>query len=179
MNELVLTGRDLTLSEVLGFEHRRPRVTLAPDALERMGRSVRAVADVVETGKTCYGINTGFGAFANQRISAEQVAQLQLNLVRSHAAGTGQPLVAPLVRRIMLLKVNSLAAGFSGIRSEVVQTLIDMLNADVLPVIPDRGSVGASGDLAPLAHLTLALIGEGEAIQDGRSKGYWYENAHE
>lgn len=163
MNELVLTGHDLKLEEVLEFEARRPRVILAAEARERMQGSVRSVAKVVETGRVCYGINTGFGAFANQRISVEQVAQLQLNLVRSHAAGTGQPLAAPLIRRIMLLKANSLAAGFSGIRSEVVDTLLDMLNADVLPVIPDRGSVGASGDLAPLAHLTLALIGEGEA----------------
>jgi len=168
MTELVLTGRDLTLEEVLGFENRRPRVSISPDARERMDRSVRTVANVVETGKIRYGINTGFGAFANQRISAEQVAQLQLNLVRSHAAGTGQPLAAPLVRRIMLLKANSLAAGYSGIRGEVVETLLGLLNADVLPIIPDRGSVGASGDLAPLAHLTLALIGEGEAIQNGR-----------
>jgi len=168
MSELVLTGRDLTLEDVLGFEESRPEVRLSADARERMERSVRSVAEVVATGRVCYGINTGFGAFANQRISAEQVTQLQLNLVRSHAAGTGQPLAAPLVRRIMLLKANSLAAGFSGIRSEVVETLLDMLNADVLPIIPDRGSVGASGDLAPLAHLTLALIGEGEALQDGR-----------
>ncbi len=168
MNELVLTGRDLTLDDVLGFEARRPKVILSPDAIRRMARSVETVAQVVSTGRVCYGINTGFGAFANQRISAEQVARLQLNLVRSHAAGTGCPLTPPLVRRIMLLKANSLAAGFSGIRSEVVETLLDMLNADVLPVIPDRGSVGASGDLAPLAHLALSLIGEGEAVQGDR-----------
>ena len=168
MNELVLTGHDLTLDEVLAFDGRRPRISLSADARERMDRSVRTVTGVVEKGTISYGVNTGFGAFANQRISAEQVRQLQLNLVRSHAAGVGDPFPEPLVRRIMLLKANSLAAGFSGIRAEVVETLIAMLNADVLPVIPCRGSVGASGDLAPLAHLALALIGEGEATRGGR-----------
>jgi len=168
MNELVLTGHDLTLDEVLAFDTRRPRISLSADARERMDRSVRTVTGVVEKGTISYGVNTGFGAFANQRISAEQVRQLQLNLVRSHAAGVGDPFPEPLVRRIMLLKANSLAAGFSGIRAEAVETLIAMLNADVLPVIPCRGSVGASGDLAPLAHLALALIGEGEATRGGR-----------
>ena len=167
MNELILTGSDLTLPEVLDFDASRPRVRLSPDARERMEASVQTVARVVRNDKASYGINTGFGAFANQRISPEQVRQLQLNLVRSHAAGVGDPLPPPLVRRILLLKANSLAAGYSGIRSEVVDTLLAMLNADVLPVIPDRGSVGASGDLAPLAHMTLALIGEGEAVRGG------------
>ncbi len=168
MNDLVLTGRDLTLADVLEFETRRPRVTLSEEARHRMDRSVRTVTRVVQQDKPSYGINTGFGAFANQRISPAQVRELQLNLVRSHAAGVGAPLPAYLVRRIMLLKANSLAAGYSGIRSEVVDTLIDMLNADLLPVIPSRGSVGASGDLAPLAHMTLALIGEGEATRQGQ-----------
>ena len=118
-----------------------------------------------------YGITTGFGAFANKRISADQVRQLQLNLVRSHATGVGQPLAAPLVRRMLLLKANSLAAGFSGVRPEVVEALLALLNSDVLPVIPERGSVGASGDLAPLAHLSLCLIGEGEALRRGASQG--------
>ena len=168
MNDLVLTGRDLTLAGVLEFERRRPRVTLSEEARHRMDRSVRTVTRVVQQDKPSYGINTGFGAFANQRISPAQVRELQLNLVRSHAAGVGDPLPADLIRRIMLLKANSLAAGYSGIRSEVVDTLIDMLNADLLPVIPSRGSVGASGDLAPLAHMTLALIGEGEATRQGQ-----------
>ena len=168
MNHLVLTGRDLRLVDVLAFEAERPRVSLSEEARDRMERSVRTVSRVVKRDKPSYGINTGFGAFANQRISPAQVRELQLNLVRSHAAGVGDPLPAELIRRIMLLKANSLAAGYSGIRSEVVDTLIDMLNADLLPVIPSRGSVGASGDLAPLAHMTLALIGEGEATRQGR-----------
>ena len=164
MTGIILTGRDLDLEDVLEFEHRRPEVTLAEEARERMKASVGTGSRVLESGQVCYGINTGFGAFANQRISAQQVRELQLNLVRSHAAGAGRPMRAALVRRLMLLKANSLAAGYSGIRPAVVETLLAMLNADVLPVIPDRGSVGASGDLAPLAHLALALIGEGEAL---------------
>lgn len=168
MADLILTGRDLRLGDVLEFERRRPAVRLADVARERMNASVQRVREVVTTGRACYGINTGFGAFANQRISRAQVGELQYNLVRSHSAGIGEPLGDPLVRRLMLLKANSLAAGYSGIRPEVVDALLGLLNADVLPVIPGRGSVGASGDLAPLAHLTLALIGEGEARHAGR-----------
>ena len=121
MNDLVLTGRNLRLEDVLAFEAERPRVSLSEEARNRMDRSVRTVARVVKADKPSYGINTGFGAFANQRISPAQVRALQLNLVRSHAAGVGDPLPAFLVRRIILLKANSLAAGYSGIRSEVVR----------------------------------------------------------
>jgi histidine ammonia-lyase len=130
-----------------------------------MNESVTTVREVVHTERVSYGINTGFGAFANRHISPEQVRQLQVNLVRSHACGISTPLAAHLVRRILLLKANSLAAGYSGVRPLVVETLLAFLNHDILPVIPSRGSVGASGDLAPLAHLTLAVIGEGEALQ--------------
>jgi histidine ammonia-lyase len=114
-----------------------------------------------------YGINTGFGAFANRVIPAAKTRKLQLNLIRSHACGTGAALPAHIVRRMLLLKANSLAAGYSGARPLVVDYLLALLNADVLPVVPAQGSVGASGDLAPLAHLSLALIGEGEATQGG------------
>jgi histidine ammonia-lyase len=161
MSTIELTGCDLSLAAALAFEQDRPTVTLGADARERMQASVDTVREVVASGKVSYGINTGFGAFANRRISREQVGQLQYNLVRSHAAGVGEPLAPPLVRRLMLLKANSLAAGFSGILPAVVETLLALLNDDVLPLIPCRGSVGASGDLAPLAHLGLALIGEG------------------
>ena len=168
MNELTLTGCSLTLEEVLAFETGGRRVGLGDDARERMRASVAAVRRVVESGQVCYGINTGFGAFANRRISTGQVAELQHNLVRSHAAGVGEPMPAGLVRRMMLLKANSLAAGYSGIRAEVVETLLEFINRGVVPLVPRRGSVGASGDLAPLAHLALALIGEGEAMFGGQ-----------
>lgn len=163
MSTLLLDGCGLKLAEVLGFEADRPTVALSEDARGRMQTSVDAVAEVVASGRVSYGINTGFGAFANRRISPEQLSLLQYNLVRSHAAGVGEPLPAALVRRLMLLKANSLAAGYSGIRPSVVDCLLSLLNAGIVPVIPRRGSVGASGDLAPLAHLALALIGEGEA----------------
>ena len=160
---LGIDGTSLTLEQLRRFEHDRPRVELTESARARMQQSQATVAATVASGRTAYGINTGFGAFANRVIPAQKTSRLQLNLVRSHACGVGEPLPPALVRRMLLLKANNLAAGFSGVRPLVVDTLLALLNADVLPAIPAQGSVGASGDLAPLAHLTLALIGEGEA----------------
>jgi histidine ammonia-lyase len=164
---LELDGTQLTLAHLRSFESERPRVVLAAAARERMLASVGAVERAVERGEVSYGINTGFGAFANRVIPADQTRRLQLNLIRSHACGTGEPLPAHLVRRMLLLKANSLAAGYSGARPLLAEMLLAMLNADVLPVVPSQGSVGASGDLAPLAHIGLALIGEGEATRGG------------
>jgi histidine ammonia-lyase len=166
--ELPLDGSSLRLDQLRSFESARPRAVLTSDARSRMQGSVDVVRAAIATDRLAYGITTGFGAFASQRISGDQLRQLQLNLLRSHSTGVGTPLSARLVRRMLLLKANSLAAGFSGIRQEVVDALLALLNHDVLPVIPERGSVGASGDLAPLAHLSLCLIGEGTASQDGR-----------
>lgn len=165
---LTLGDDALTLAALQRWEADRGTVMLADAARTRMNHSVATVRRVVEAGRVSYGINTGFGAFANSRISTPQLTQLQYNLVRSHACGVGAPLSPALVRRVMLLKANSLAVGLSGIRPEVVDTLLALLAADVLPLIPGRGSVGASGDLAPLAHLALALIGEGEALRGDR-----------
>lgn len=166
---LDIDGTRLTLVQLRDFEARRPQVRLAKPARERMEVSLAAVQRAVARGETTYGINTGFGAFANRVIPADKTRRLQLNLVRSHACGTGDPLPPRLVRRMLLLKANSLAAGNSGARPQVVEMLLALLNEDVLPVVPAQGSVGASGDLAPLAHLTLALIGEGEATHEGQS----------
>jgi len=163
--EIRLGAGPLSLATIGRFGTDRSAVRLDPGAVQRMEASAATVRQVVDAGRVSYGINTGFGAFANRRISAEQVRQLQYNLVRSHACGTGDALPAELVRRILLLKANSLAVGVSGVRPLVVEALLALLAADILPVIPGRGSVGASGDLAPLAHLTLALIGEGEATR--------------
>ena len=160
---LGVDGTSLTLERLRQFERDRPQVELSAAARARMQQSAATVAATVASGHTAYGINTGFGAFANRVIPAQKTQKLQLNLVRSHACGVGEPLPPALVRRMLLLKANNLAAGFSGVRPLVVDTLLALLNADVLPEIPAQGSVGASGDLAPLAHLTLALIGEGEA----------------
>jgi histidine ammonia-lyase len=167
-HSLEIDGGRLTLAQLRGFEARRPRVRLATAARRRMQASAAAVQKTIASGEVCYGINTGFGAFANRVIPADKTRRLQLNLIRSHATGTGALLPDPVVRRMLLLKANSLAAGCSGARPLVAELLLALLNADVLPCIPAQGSVGASGDLAPLAHLALALIGEGEACHEGR-----------
>ncbi|HVN44094.1 MAG TPA: aromatic amino acid lyase, partial [Steroidobacteraceae bacterium] len=163
----VLSGRDLALDTVATLTA-GARFRLTGGAHERMQASRRAVEQAIARGQTSYGITTGFGVFANKRIPADKLLELQRNLVRSHAAGVGAPLAAEHVRRILLLKANNLAAGHSGIRPVVVDALLKLLEHDVLPLIPGKGSVGASGDLAPLAHLSLALIGEGSATGDGR-----------
>jgi histidine ammonia-lyase len=158
-----LTGNDLTFAQLYDVALRGERVSLAPRAVERMNASRAVVERVVTSGETAYGINTGFGKLASVRISTEQVRQLQVNLVRSHACGVGAPLSEPETRAMMLLRANALAKGLSGIRPQTVETLCAMLNAKVHPVIPSQGSVGASGDLAPLAHLAQVVIGEGRA----------------
>ena len=165
---LEIDGTRLTLARLREFESKRPVVRLAIAARKRMLSSVQAVERAVERGEVSYGINTGFGAFANRVIPASKTRKLQLNLVRSHACGTGDPLPPHIVRRMLLLKANALAAGYSGARPLLGEMLLGLLNADVLPVVPAQGSVGASGDLAPLAHIGLALIGEGEATLDGK-----------
>jgi histidine ammonia-lyase len=140
---------------------------IADSARERIAASVRAVRELVARHDAVYGINTGFGKLAQTRIADDQLVQLQKNLVLSHSAGVGRPLEAPVVRLMLLLKAASLAHGVSGVRGELIDALLALLNADVLPVIPEKGSVGASGDLAPLAHLAAVLIGIGEVVVNG------------
>ena len=161
---IVLSGNKLTFSQLYAVALNHETVSLSPDAIARMKASRAVVDQLVASGKTAYGINTGFGKLASVRISGEQVRQLQVNLVRSHSCGVGEPLSEAETRAMMLLRANALAKGLSGIRPSVVETLISMLNAGVHPVIPSQGSVGASGDLAPLAHLAHVVIGEGEAL---------------
>jgi histidine ammonia-lyase len=163
-----LTGNDLTFEQLYGVALRGEKASLAPAAVERMKASRAVVDRVVVSGESTYGINTGFGKLASVRISLEQLRQLQVNLVRSHACGVGAPLSEAETRAMMLLRANALAKGLSGIRPQVVETLCAMLNAGVHPVIPSRGSVGASGDLAPLAHLAQVVIGEGRAAYQGQ-----------
>jgi histidine ammonia-lyase len=171
MSPLPLTGRDLTIDNVVEVARGRRPVGLDPDAAGRMRTSRAVIERLVVEGATVYGVTTGFGDLADVRIEPEQTAELQRNLVRSHAAGVGEPLPVDVVRAMLLLRANALAVGLSGVRVEVVQLLIGMLNRAVHPVIPSRGSVGASGDLAPLAHLALVAIGEGEAEVDGAGPG--------
>jgi len=139
-----------------------------PQAQARIKASVQTVAELVARHAPVYGINTGFGKLAQTRIADDDLTQLQRNLVLSHSAGVGRPLAAPVVRLMLLLKAASLAHGFSGVRPQVIDALLALLDADVLPIVPEKGSVGASGDLAPLAHLAGVLIGVGEAFVDGR-----------
>ena len=165
---VILTGNDLSFDQLRAVALQHESVSLHPSAIERMNASRAVVEKLVVSGATAYGINTGFGKLASVRISAEQVQQLQINLVRSHACGVGEPLSESETRAMMLLRANALAKGLSGIRPQVVDTLCKMLNAKVHPLIPSQGSVGASGDLAPLAHLAQVVIGEGRANYDGK-----------
>src|SRR6202043_1624430 len=164
---VILTGNDLSFEQLRAVALQHESVSLLPSAIERMKASRAVVDKLVASGATAYGINTGFGKLASVRISPEQVAQLQVNLVLSHACGVGAPLSEAETRAMMLLRANALAKGLSGIRPVVVETLCAMLNAKVHPVIPSQGSVGASGDLAPLAHLAHVVIGEGFAQYQG------------
>jgi histidine ammonia-lyase len=161
---IALNGNHLTFAQLYAVALQHEAVSLAPEAATRMKASLAVVEKLLADGATAYGINTGFGKLASVRISPEQVRQLQVNLVRSHACGVGEPLSESETRAMMLLRANALAKGLSGVRPVVVETLCEMLNNGVHPVIPSQGSVGASGDLAPLAHLAQVVIGEGEAI---------------
>ncbi|HKP85598.1 MAG TPA: histidine ammonia-lyase [Blastocatellia bacterium] len=166
-----IDGSSLTLEQTKAVAD-GAEVQLAQPARPRIERARRFVAQIIESGEVVYGINTGFGKLADVSIPTDKLRELQVNLVRSHSCGVGEPLAEPVVRAMILQRANVLAKGFSGCRVEVVETLIKMLNSGVHPVIPSRGSVGASGDLAPLAHLSQVVIGEGEAFyRGGRMSG--------
>jgi histidine ammonia-lyase len=166
LNALHINGNDLTLEavrEVAPLHERRP-VLLSAEAREAVDRARTLVDEIVASNKLAYAITTGVGKLSDVRIAGDQIRELQVNLVRSHAAGVGAPLSVAETRAMMLLRANSLAKGYSGVRAIVIDTLCEMLNRGVTPFVPSQGSVGASGDLAPLAHLALALIGEGECL---------------
>jgi histidine ammonia-lyase len=167
MFELTLEPGRLDLPTLRRVLREPVRLTLAPEATAAIEASVATVGKVIGEGRTVYGINTGFGLLANTRIATEELELLQRSIVLSHAAGIGDFMDAPTVRLLMTLKINSLARGFSGIRLVVVEALIALLNHEIYPVIPEKGSVGASGDLAPLAHMSTVLLGEGQALHHG------------
>jgi histidine ammonia-lyase len=171
MPPLPLTGTDLTIDNVIEVARGRREVALDPRAADRMRHSRAVIDRLVEEGATVYGVTTGFGDLANVRIDPADTLALQRNLVRSHAAGVGDPLPDEVVRAMLLLRANALAIGLSGVRVETVELLVGMLNKAVHPVVPSRGSLGASGDLAPLAHVALVVMGEGEATVDGAGPG--------
>ncbi len=166
MNALHINGNDLTLQDVREVATERRAVLLAPDARAAVDMARAVVDEIVAGNKVAYAITTGVGKLSDVRIAGDQIRELQVNLVRSHAVGVGEPLSVAETRAIMLLRANSLAKGHSGVRAIVIDKLSEMLNRGVTPMVPSQGSVGASGDLAPLAHLALALIGEGECFDE-------------
>jgi histidine ammonia-lyase len=163
-----LNGQALTLEEIAAVAVRDEHVGISPSARLRTAASRKVIEQIVTRDTVVYGVNTGFGKLSDVRVPHDELRQLQLNLVRSHACGIGQPLSEPEVRAMMLLRANVLTLGFSGIRCDVIDLLCEMLNQRVYPVVPEKGSVGASGDLAPLAHLALSVIGEGEVFFEGQ-----------
>src|SRR6266480_3820463 len=162
-----LHGQKLTLAEIATVALGNVAVEVSQSARPRVLASRKVIEKIIARDAVVYGVSTGFGKLSDVRIPRGELGQLQLNLVRSHACGIGNPLSEPEVRAMMLLRANVLALGFSGIRLEIIEMLCELLNHRVCPVIPEKGSVGASGDLAPLAHLALSLIGEGEASFEG------------
>src|SRR4051812_47341182 len=162
---LELTGSNLTLADAERIlQGRVEQLTLSTEARQRVERARRCVAELLLQGATLYGVNTGFGKLANQRIEPHEVLALQENLLRSHAVGMGPTLPVAVSRLALALRVNALAKGYSGVTAALIDALVEMYNRGVVPAIPEQGSVGASGDLAPLAHLALVVMGEGHAF---------------
>jgi len=166
---VIINGRDLTVEQVISVCRNYEKVELAPEAVEAIKKARAYIEKKLEEKAVIYGLTTGFGKFANVVISNEQTAELQRNLIISHTCAMGNPYPVHVVRAAMLLRANALSRGNSGIRLETVQTLIDMLNKGVHPIIPEKGSLGASGDLAPLSHIALGLIGEGKVEYKGQT----------
>ncbi|HAS91379.1 MAG TPA: histidine ammonia-lyase, partial [Clostridiales bacterium] len=167
MDKVIITGNDLTLDEVVAVCRNYKKVELSDFAVERVLKSRKVVDDFVENEDVVYGITTGFGKFSDVTISKEESKTLQKNLIISHSVGAGKPFDSEVVRGIILLRINNLAKGYSGARLETIQTMIEMLNRKVHPIIPEKGSLGASGDLAPLSHMVLPMIGLGQAEYEG------------
>jgi histidine ammonia-lyase len=168
MKKLALDGQPLTLAGIAAVAAGGRPVEIAAATCKRVQAARAHIEQILAAGQTVYGVNTGFGRLSDVSVPPDGLAALQVNLVRSHAGGVGQPLSVPEARAMLLLRANVLAKGYSGIRPELLDLLAAMLNTGVTPVIPEKGSVGASGDLAPLAHLALVVIGEGEAFHQGQ-----------
>lgn len=166
--EIILTGNDLTLEQFVAIARNRAKVALSPEAASAIAAAHQKINDIVASGATVYGINTGFGKLSNVAVGRDELEKLQVNLLKSHACAVGAPLSVDAVRGAMLLRANALAKGYSGVRPVVVEQLLAYLNQDIIPVVPSKGSLGASGDLAPLAHLALTLLGEGEVLYKGK-----------
>ncbi len=172
MKEFTINGHGLNIDEIYNIAYAKKgklKLKLAETAVESIKKSRQYVFDIVDKGEAVYGINTGFGALSDKHIAKEDLSQLQVNLIRSHCTGVGRPFDREITRAIMLLRANCLASGFSGVQLEAIELLLKFLEEDVIPIVPEKGSVGASGDLAPLSHIALALIGEGDVIYNGKT----------
>ncbi|DAC61172.1 MAG TPA: aromatic amino acid lyase, partial [Candidatus Thalassarchaeaceae archaeon] len=169
---IVIDGESLTIEEIVSIKEFSTKVRLSDESMNSINESRKLVEKIVSSGEVVYGINTGFGALSNVTVPSEQLEQLQSNLIRSHACGVGEKMDPDSVLMMMLVRVNSLAKGNSGARLELVQLLIDMINSRISPIIPRIGSLGASGDLAPLSHMTLAMMGESD-VQVQNQDGTW------
>ena len=167
MNKLTITPGQLTLSQLRQISRHPVTLTLDDSATAGIEESAEVVQKIIAEDRVVYGINTGFGLLANTRIPKDRLEELQRSIVLSHAAGTGKYMSDQSVRLMMTLKINSLSRGYSGIRLTVIEALMSLVNAEVYPCIPEKGSVGASGDLAPLSHMSTILLGEGEARYNG------------
>ena len=168
MNKVIINGNDLRLEDIVNVARNNYQVEISEEAIKRVEKSRGIVDKIVEEDRVVYGITTGFGKFSDVSISGEDCKTLQRNLIISHACGFGNSLDTDIVRTIILLRANALSKGYSGIRLSTLQTLVAMLNKGVHPIIPEKGSLGASGDLAPLSHMVLPMIGEGEAEYQGK-----------
>lgn len=167
MSKIIITGKDLTINDVVNVARQGYSVEVSQEAIAKVEKARKLVDELVDNKETVYGITTGFGKFSDVPISKEETKDLQRNLIISHSCGVGKPFAEDVVKAIMLLRVNNLAKGHSGVRLETLNTLVEMINKDVYPVIPEKGSLGASGDLAPLSHMVLVMLGEGEATYQG------------
>lgn len=163
-----IDGNSLSIEDVIKITRNHEKVKIHSSAIKKIKKSQKYVDKILKTDEVVYGINTGVGELANELISKNEISQMQKNIIRSHSTGVGYPFSEEIVRGVILLRANALANGFSGVRINLIEMLLTLLNNDIYPYIPKQGSVGASGDLAPLSHLALVLIGEGECIQNGK-----------
>src|SRR5699024_1282514 len=161
-----LNGNTLTINQMKDILYKSKTINIAESSMKKIKKSKSVVESIVAGEKTVYGINTGFGKFSNMKIAENNVEELQLNLIRSHSCGVGDPFPRLVSKAMMVLRLNALVKGYSGVGMEVVEMLTELINNDIIPVIPQQGSLGASGDLAPLAHLALVLIGEGKVMNE-------------
>src|SRR6056297_487505 len=163
-----IDGKNMNLKTVESIAYKMEEMEIDPSGYEQICRSADRVKAFVDASKVVYGVTTGFGALASVHIDAKKSEELQKNIILSHAAGVGEPLPIEVVRTMMLLRLNSLIKGYSGIRYETLQILVDFINHGITPYVPAQGSVGASGDLAPLAHIAMTMLGEGKVYYKGR-----------